>query len=1428
MAVSPDGDDLYVATGGDGIGVYERDAVTGALRQPGGRDGCWTYHDTGLDCKREQSLVTTSGLTLSPDGENLYTGGNYDNAVTAFERRHGKLRLLPGGEACMSETGSLPWFNGDEATQGICEQALALNQDFGTSQLVVSPDGENVYVAGAENNAIAVLAREPGRTDAAADRMTWDLAEDWGRTTAEMNNPQGDRYGNDDVWRYASWAGAADGSGHTPAEYQLLTNEATSNTAAMWRQAGGSWPILENYNESWASTHPDAGEASVFGWRNDTGQTFTANIAGMVNPRSRGCSDGINWYLDHDGANLRGGYLAGGSPYAPAEQFDFDEPNVEPGDVIWLVIAPAAGMSCDSTDVDLRITGPVDGGPQTYLGGGSARGLTNTTTPTFKLKSDIAAPSDGFECRVDGGAWNGCPATFVPTLTQGDHTIEARAKDMGVVDPSPVKRVITVDTIAPTVAITSGPSGSTRNSSPSFGFTASEAGSRLYCSFDGAPFDRCDSPKAFDDLAPGVHHFDVKATDRAGNQGTATVREFTVVVGASGLEPGALAQLPGTSGCFAHDPSHIQNSFGDTCAAGRGIYTALEAAVSPDDKTVYVTGFDLGTLTVFDRAADGSLTQKAGEAGCLEVSTWFDPCADNQAGLAGAHGVVVSHDGEQVYVAGHHDDAVAIFDRDTTPGATLGTLAYQGCVSQSGSAGCVQVDALEAPTSIVVSPDDQQLYVTAQDSNSIVVLDRDAGTGALTQPAGLDGCWSNTGTGGQCRDGRAMSDMVDLDITDDGSHVYGMSTGGEVSVFKRNAGGTLTQLGGEDGCANENGTEDCYDGRALAGGRSIDVSPDEANVYVGFQDGIGIFDVRAGNGLSQSTGRDGCVYYAGNGTCTNSKFTDETMGLVVSPDGRNVYANNYWEDALVSFRRDEDGDLTRISGPDGCWHNTGALGECRDGRGIGTTYGNAITLSNDGRSVYLPGRDHYGTLTSWERNLPVSAAEPQAMEWDALADFQSASPGANPGADRYGNANVWRYMSAAADGEGTTRDYTAYTDLADFSASPRNEKRAGWFEAGARDGWAGVGPNDEWEWFHMHPDDALTGGESVVTRWRNPLPGNTTFNVAVQLYDEHRGGDGVTWYLDHGMETLASGVLPTSGDVSQSAEASVELDEGETIDLVLSPRGGFDSDSTLVKFHVTGGVEPGPQTTITGGPRVTTNDATPAFSFTTTATGVVSFECRWDGGGWDPCASGAERSPALPDGSHTFEVRTNEDTYVDITPARAHVHRRHGGAHHGPRLRAAQHDHRGRPDLHLHAQRARRHRVPPRLERRERLVRVRLAVQAARAGGRHPHARAAHARPRGQRRPGDLEHLQDRHGRGRAPAGRDRPAAGPEGLRRRDDAGGRRGLRRRPRARQPDLGRDLRRRPAPVRHLPRRQLAHDQPTRHGRCPDPDRRGRPAA
>ena len=64
------------------------------------------------------------------------------------------------------------------------------------------------------------------------------------------------------------------------------------------------------------------------------------------------------------------------------------------------------------------------------------------------------------------------------SLADGSHTFEVRAIDVaGNTDPTPDSRTITVDTVAPQTTINSGPSGPTNDSTPTFTFSADQAGS---------------------------------------------------------------------------------------------------------------------------------------------------------------------------------------------------------------------------------------------------------------------------------------------------------------------------------------------------------------------------------------------------------------------------------------------------------------------------------------------------------------------------------------------------------------------------------------------------------------------------------------------------------------------------------------------------------------------------------------------------------------------------------------------------------------------------------------------------------------------------------------------------------------------------------------------------------------------------------------
>jgi len=138
IAVSPDGRQVYVAgSGADAVAVFARDAGTGRLRLASVvRDGAG----------RVDGLDQPGDLALSPDGAHLYVAGFDADALAVFARDpiSGSLRFV----AVMRD--------GIAGVAGL----------GGAVSVAVSPDGRSVYVAGREDDALVVFAR-----DAASGRL---------------------------------------------------------------------------------------------------------------------------------------------------------------------------------------------------------------------------------------------------------------------------------------------------------------------------------------------------------------------------------------------------------------------------------------------------------------------------------------------------------------------------------------------------------------------------------------------------------------------------------------------------------------------------------------------------------------------------------------------------------------------------------------------------------------------------------------------------------------------------------------------------------------------------------------------------------------------------------------------------------------------------------------------------------------------------------------------------------------------------------------------------------------------------------------------------------------------------------------------------------------------------------------------------------
>ena len=142
-------------------------------------------------------------------------------------------------------------------------------------------------------------------------------------------------------------------------------------------------------------------------------------------------------------------------------------------------------------------------------------------------------------------------------------------------------------TSPPNTTFTSVPPPITNNTTASFGFAASEAGSTFTCRFDYAPdFTPCSSPKTYIGLPEGAHVLRVRATDAAGNTDPTpatrqvtvdtTPPETTIDSGPSGTIAETTATFEFSSEPGAHFQCRLDNAVFSACASPR-TYSGLAA-----------------------------------------------------------------------------------------------------------------------------------------------------------------------------------------------------------------------------------------------------------------------------------------------------------------------------------------------------------------------------------------------------------------------------------------------------------------------------------------------------------------------------------------------------------------------------------------------------------------------------------------------------------------------------------------------------------------------------------------------------------------------------------------------------------------------------------------------------------------------------------
>jgi DNA-binding beta-propeller fold protein YncE len=381
-----------------------------------------------------------------------------------------------------------------------------------------------------------------------------------------------------------------------------------------------------------------------------------------------------------------------------------------------------------------------------------------------------------------------------------------------------------------------------------------------------------------------------------------------------------------------------------------GLRRSMKRLARRQAAALSLAGLLFFVVTAAALAATGDITQPAGAAGCVS-ETGAGNCADGHA-LNGANGVAVSGDAKNVYATSYVGNAVVRLNRNTTTGAISQPAGSAGCVSQTGAGPCADGHALDSPFDVAVSPGGKSVYVASSESDAVVRLNRNATTGAITQPAGIPGCVSNT-EAEDCGLGHALDLPASVAVSPGGKNVYVASfLSKAVAILNRDTStGAITQPTGTAGCVSETGSGPCADGRALGEPASVAVSSDGKSVYVAsLSNAVARFNRNTTTGaLSQPAGTAGCVSEDGTGPCADGHALLSAFGVAVK--GNSVYVTSQSWSAVARLNRNTTtGAISQPPGTDGCVSETGA-GGCTDGHAFGNPLG--VTVSPDGKSVYV-------------------------------------------------------------------------------------------------------------------------------------------------------------------------------------------------------------------------------------------------------------------------------------------------------------------------------------------------------------------------------------------------------------------------------------------------------------------------------------------
>jgi hypothetical protein len=230
---------------------------------------------------------------------------------------------------------------------------------------------------------------------------------------------------------------------------------------------------------------------------------------------------------------------------------------------------------------------------------------------------------------------------------------------------------------------------------------------------------------------------DVNSVAVSPNSGNVYVRGTGGLAILDRLGDGSVRQKPGFDGCL--NEVDVPNCVNADGLAGDG----WRLTVAPDGAQVYATFFTPGGVSIFNRASDGTLSQRPGT--CISSDgtsgTSGVRCIDGNDSLGQSYIATITPDGRTLYVGG---------EGGMTSYARLedGSLVQAACYG--AAAGCTPVEGgLAGVLDIAPTPDGSEVFAAGYGSQTVVSFARDPDS-KLRQRPGVRGCLSAAGAGGRC------------------------------------------------------------------------------------------------------------------------------------------------------------------------------------------------------------------------------------------------------------------------------------------------------------------------------------------------------------------------------------------------------------------------------------------------------------------------------------------------------------------------------------------------------------------------------------------------------------------------------------------------------------------------------------------------------